>query len=243
MARPEAAALQFRVARGTGGRVAQHPRARTRQHRSGRYWDMLCPGTRGFARRCRSDGAVPQHVVRTKALLACDKAMASAGVPSVPLPATFLFDSNSTFGSVSQNVTQSPSGRHARAGQQQQQAQPHDGAPAAVTSLAGCSLEFLLRPNSSEGREQALELHLSQLRASLVELSEIHRHADAQARPRSPRRLTRSLRPRVASMTDALPCAEGRGARRCCAAAAGHCHIAARPRHRPGHRIARASLA
>lgn len=123
--------------------------------------------------------------------------MASAGLPSVPLPATFLFDSNSTFGSVAQSLTQSPGAQQPRQNtrpQQQLQAKHSEGPPAGVTSLAGCSLEFLLRPNSTEGREQALELHISQLRASLVELSEIHRHADAQARHYKSVRVSKRLR-------------------------------------------------
>jgi hypothetical protein len=103
--------------------------------------------------------------------------MDAKGVPVVPLPATFLFDSSSFVGSVPCRSPVAcatfPSDRPCEVGSKRT-GDKNVAVLNPVDTLAGCKIAFLLRSNAVEGREQGLELHVSQLRAALTELLGVH---------------------------------------------------------------------
>jgi hypothetical protein len=105
--------------------------------------------------------------------------MDCAGVPEVPLPKTFLFDSNThnsaVFSRTSVECTTSCAEQPREP--DRRTADRRCAASSPVESLAGCKIDFLLRPNAVECREQGLELHVSQLRAALSELLGVHSHS------------------------------------------------------------------
>ena len=111
-------------------------------------------------------------------------------MPAVPLPTKFLFDSSPDthvpVTPVWHRESPGPAGAlQCQPAPGQLNLEPRAPAPAipgGISHLAGCSVEFLLRANTADARSQALELHISQLRAALGALLSIHSTTQAQVR-------------------------------------------------------------
>jgi hypothetical protein len=110
--------------------------------------------------------------------------MPQSGCPPVPMPRSFLFDAKPCYQTQQNHGFSNSSIRPNQCAADRSAAhygtEVQSTANTPVSKLSGCSVDFLLRANTSEKRSEGLELHISQLRTALLELLHVQRRTEAQ---------------------------------------------------------------